>query len=65
MNRCLTLSKPDPDKEDLISTADIIAKALDSTLANDHKALIEALAISYYEYKQIIKPNSEILLLKQ
>ena len=26
MNRCLILSKPDPDKEDLIITVDIIAK---------------------------------------
>ena len=60
MNRCLILSKPDPDKEDLISTADIIAKALDSTLANNHKTLIEALAISYYEYKQIINTNKII-----
>ena len=60
MNRCLTLSKPDPDKEDLISTAHIIAKALDSTLANNHKTLIEALAISYYEYKKIINLNKII-----
>ena len=54
MNRCLTLSKPDPDKEDLIHTADTIAKAMDNTLANNYKSLIEALALSYYEYKQSI-----------
>ena len=54
MNRCLTLSKPDPDKEDLIHTADTIAKAMDNTLANNYKSLIEALALSYYEYKQTI-----------
>ena len=52
MNRCLTLSKPDPDKEDLILTADTIAKALDNSLANNYKNLIESLAIAYYEYKQ-------------
>ena len=60
MNRCLTLSKPDPDKEDLISTAHIIAKALDSSLSNNHKTLIEALANSYYEYKKIINLNKII-----
>ena len=54
MNRCLTLSKPDPDKEDLIHTADTIAKAMDNTLANNYKTLIESLALSYYEYKQSI-----------
>ena len=37
MNRCLTLSNPDPDKEDLILTANTIANALDSTLANNYK----------------------------
>ena len=54
MNRCLTLSKPDPDMEDLIHTADTIAKAMDNTLANNYKTLIEALALSYYEYKKSI-----------
>jgi len=53
MNRCFTLSKPDPDKEDLILTANAIANALDTTLTNNYKNLIECLAISYYEYKQI------------
>ena len=60
MNRCLTLSKPDPDKEDLILTADTIAKALDNTLANNYKTLIEGLAIAYYEYKQTSNLNKLI-----
>ena len=60
MNRCLTLSKPDPDKEDLTLTADIIAKALDNTLATNYKALIEALAISYYEYKKYVNNDKLI-----
>ena len=60
MNKCLTLSKPDPDKEDLIHTADTIAKAIDNTLANNFKSLIEALALSYYEYKQSIANNKLI-----
>ena len=60
MNRCLTLSKPDPDKEDLILTADIIAKALDNTLANNYKTLIESLTIAYYEYKQYVNNDKLI-----
>ena len=60
MNRCLTLSKPDPDKEDLILTADIIAKALDNTIANNYKTLIESLAIAYYEYKKTTNTNKLI-----
>ena len=60
MNRCLTLSKPDPDKEDLILTADTIAKALDNTLANNYKNFIEALALSYYEYKKMTNKNKLI-----
>ena len=60
MNRCLTLSKPDPDKEDLILTADTIAKAYDNTLANNYQTLIEALACSYYEYKQNANLNKLI-----
>ena len=60
MNRCLTLSKPDPDKEDLILTAYTIAKALDNTLANNYKTLIESLAIAYYEYKQTTNLNKLI-----
>ena len=60
MNRCLTLSKPDPDKEDLLLTADTIANALDNTLANNYKTLIEALAITYYEYKQSTNKNKLI-----
>jgi len=35
MNRCLTLSKPDQDKEDLFLTVDTIAKALGNSLANN------------------------------
>ena len=50
----LILSKPDPDKEDLVNNAIIIATALDGTLSNNYRTLIEALALSYYEYKQIV-----------
>ena len=60
MNRCLTLSKPDPDMDDLIHTADTIAKAMDNDLANKYKSLIEALALSYYEYKQSIANEKSI-----
>ena len=52
MNRCLTLSKPDPDKEDILNTADTIAKAIDTTLASKYKTLINALALSYFNYKE-------------
>ena len=57
MNRCLTLSKPDPDKEDLLLTADIISKALDDTISNNYKLFIEALVNAYYEYKQSVNQD--------
>ena len=57
MNRCLTLSKPDPDKDDILNTADTIARAIDTTLANKFKTLIEALALSYFYYKESIKDD--------
>ena len=60
MNRALTLSKPDPDKDDILNTADIIAKAIDNTLANKYKALINALALSYYNYKESINNNDTL-----
>ena len=54
MNRCIILSKPDPDEEDLISTANIIAETMNNTLTVDYKILIESLAKVYYKYKEKI-----------
>ena len=34
-------------------------KAMDNTLANNYKTLIEALALSYYEYKKSIADDEK------
>ena len=51
MNRGLYLSIPQPDLEDLKTTAQTIAESYNQQLANVHKDLFETLAITYFEYK--------------
>ena len=54
MNRGIYLSIPQPDLEDLKQTALIIAQSYDEHLAKEHKEFFENLAITYYEYKNIL-----------
>ena len=51
MNRGLYLSIPQPDLEDLKLTAQIIAESYNEELAQKNKELFEALAVTYFEYK--------------
>ena len=58
MNRCLTLSKPDPDKEDLIYTGNIISKALDNSLGCKYEYFIYSLTEAYYEYQSFLNKDN-------
>ena len=55
MNRGLYLSIPQPDLDDLKTTAQTIAESYSPQLAETNKDLFEALAITYYEYKNELK----------
>ena len=54
MNRGLYLSIPQPDLDDLKQTAKTIAESYNIRLAQQNNELFETLAITYYEYKQIL-----------
>ena len=60
MNRGLFLSIPQPDLEDLKYTAQIIAESYDRQLAQENKDLFEALAETYYYYKQELMTKYKI-----
>ena len=60
MNRGLFLSIPAPDQKDLETTAQTIAESYNEKLAQDNKALFEALADTYYEYKEKLRTNYTI-----
>jgi len=51
MNRGIYLSIPEPDEEDLISTAIAIAESYDSRLKQNYHQYLCHLANSYFEYK--------------
>ena len=55
MNRGLFLSIPQPDFDDLKSTAQIIAESYNPQLALQDSDLFEALAETYYKYKQSLE----------
>ena len=54
MNRGLFLSIPQPDKDDLKTTAKIIAESYNPQLAQHNLDLFEAQAETYYKYKGIL-----------
>ena len=62
MNRGLYLSIPQPDLEDLKLTAQTIAESYNIDLAqnNNNKDLFEALANTYFEYKEELSKNYTI-----
>ena len=55
MNRGITISIPEPDKEDNKETALTIGSSFDEVLALKYKSFLENLGISYYDYKQYLK----------
>jgi len=55
MNRGIHLSIPEPDKDDLVETANEIAKSYDNKLIQDYSKYLEDLSLSYLEYKYILK----------
>ena len=57
MNRGLYLSIPQPDLEDLKSTAQIIAESYNYGLAQENKELFENLAKIYNKYKDILNKH--------
>ena len=60
MNRGLFLSIPTPDQEDLQITAKTIAESYNDKLAKDNKDLFDALANTYFEYKEILQKQYTI-----
>ncbi|OUM66214.1 hypothetical protein PIROE2DRAFT_59532 [Piromyces sp. E2] len=57
MNRCIHQSIPEPDKEDLIETANEIAKSYDIKLVQDYSNYFENLSYAYLDYKFHLKDN--------
>jgi hypothetical protein len=58
MNRGIYLAIPQPNLEDLKTTAEILAESYDAHNAKVYKDLFENLAITYYEYKnELIQKN--------
>ena len=55
MNRCLILSINDLDKEDTLSTSEMIAKSIENSLTNKYKSLLYDLALSYYLYIESVQ----------
>ena len=60
MNRGLYLSIPQPDLEDLKSTAQTIAESYNMDIGHENKYLFEALATTYFEYKKELAKNYPI-----
>jgi rhodanese-related sulfurtransferase len=59
LNRGIYLNIPEPDEEDLIHTADIIAKSYKNDLDITYNELFKLLASSYYKYKNKLKNEDE------
>jgi len=55
MNRGIYLSIPEPDENDLITTALTIAESYGSGLKQNYNHHLENLALSYFEYKNELK----------
>ena len=55
MNRGITLCIPEPDLNDLILTANSIAKDIDEQIGEIPREVINNLAKSYYEYKKYLE----------
>ena len=60
MNRGLYLSIPQPDLVDLKLTAQTIAESYNRDLAQKNKDFFEALAKTYFEYKNELSKNYTI-----
>eukprot|EP00833_Pecoramyces_ruminatium_P007874 jgi/Orpsp1_1/1181906/evm.model.c7180000079088.1 len=54
MNRGIHISIPEPDEDDLITTALSIAGSYNSKLNNNYRKILEYLARSYYKYKKYL-----------
>ena len=58
MNRGMQLSIPEPDKEDIKTTAITIGKSYDKTLADQFKSFYEDLGYAYFKYKKYLQTKS-------
>ena len=59
MNRGIYLSIPEPEKDDLINTALSVAKSYFYNLDTNYKAYYEALAKSYFYYREHRKKEKD------